>query len=117
MLFCAELWFYLLPKWGLIGFRTSCMDKLSFWHKLAFLSNICWLMATGMRYGVMVPGQNSVVSTVLVVGLLMAYLINTLVNIWTAYLLIVGRLNARGLKWLIIVNFLYLLAQLYLFLT
>jgi hypothetical protein len=70
-----------------------------------------------MKYGVLVAGQNTAVSTILIVGLLLSYLINTLVNIWTAYLLVVGRLHAKGFRWLIVSNFLYLLAQLYLFLT
>jgi hypothetical protein len=74
-------------------------------------------MATGMRYGVMVPGQNSAVSTILIVGLLMAYLINTLVNIWSGYLFICGRIKEKTPKWLLIINFLFLLAQLYLFFT
>lgn len=116
MLFCAELSFYLLIKWGLTGFRTTCMNKLSFWHKLAFLCNICWLAAIGMKYGVVLR-QSSATSTILVVGLLLAYLINTVVNLWSGYLFMLGRLKGKVSRWLLIVNFLFLMIQLYLFLT
>jgi hypothetical protein len=115
MLFCVELRFYLFPNCGLGFFLIPQMNKFSFWHKLAFLTNCCWLLAQLMRYIPMLTQQTNTKGTILVMGLLMAYLINTGVNFWSGLLFINGRLKTNSSRWLIIVNFLFLLAQLYLF--
>jgi hypothetical protein len=115
MLFCVELPFYLFPKCGLTINHAPLMIKLSFWHKLAFLTNCCWIMAQGIKYIPLLRQQSATQSTILVIGLLMAYLVNTAVNLWTGLLFIKGKLNNKASRWLLIVNFLFLLAQLYLF--
>jgi hypothetical protein len=91
------------------------MNKLSFWHKLAFLTNCCWLASQVMKYIFLLRQQSATVSTILVMGLLMAYIVNTAVNLWTSLLFLKGKLNNKAPRLLIIVNFLFLLAQLYLF--
>lgn len=91
------------------------MNKLSFWHKLAFLTNCCWLAAQCMKYITLLYGQSTTQSTILVMGLLMAYFINTGVNLWSGLLFIRGALNRKVPRWLLMVNFLFLLTQLYLF--
>jgi hypothetical protein len=91
------------------------MNKLSFWHKLAFIANCCWLAAWAMRYKAFFP-EGDVRSTVLVTGLVLSYGLNLLANGWALILLLGGRLRANAIpRWLLIVNFLFLLVQYYLF--
>jgi hypothetical protein len=93
------------------------MNKLSFWHKLAFLTNICWLLAMAMKYVQLFPRQSTSESTLLITGLLLAYGVNGGVNICTGLLFSIRKLPGTVARWLIIANFLFLLAQLYLFFT
>jgi len=87
------------------------MDKLSFWHKVAFLANISWLVTQCIRYFSILPNGH-VQSTILVTGLFTARIVNIVVNLWTGILLI--RRKPTGIpSWLIATNFLVLLFQLY----
>jgi hypothetical protein len=90
------------------------MDKISFWHRTAFLANCCWLAAWAMKYGNLLP-EGGLRSTVLVTGLFMAYLVNTLVNLLTGLLLLRGRFPLNLPRWLMVSNFLFLIPQLYIF--
>ncbi len=90
------------------------MNKFSFWHKLAFIANCCWLLTWGIKMYSFSPDSN-IQSTVVVIGLVMASGLNLLVNLWTGLLFLRGRLPANTPRWLRTVNFLFLLPQLYLF--
>lgn len=90
------------------------MAKLSFWHKVAFIANICWLLTWGIKYYDMVP-DGDLKSTIIITGLLIANTVNFFVNLATGILLLGKRLPADIPRWLIIVNFLFLLPQFYLF--
>jgi hypothetical protein len=54
------------------------MNKLSFWHKLAFIANICWVATWFMKYYSFIPGGD-LQSTIIVTGLITAN-VNVLVN-------------------------------------
>jgi len=91
------------------------MNKFSFWHKVAFIANCCWLIAWAMKYNAFLP-EGHIRSTVLVVGLVMACVLNALANAWTLILFLGGRLqSAAAPRWLLVLNFLFLLPQFYLF--
>lgn len=90
------------------------MNKLSFWHKVAFLANVCWLATWGIKYYSILP-NGDLQSTVLVTGLIMANIINLLTNLATAISFLRGKLSGAVPRWLLIANFLFLLPQFYLF--
>ncbi|HEY4151246.1 MAG TPA: hypothetical protein VGM41_20050 [Chitinophagaceae bacterium] len=90
------------------------MNKFSFWHKLAFIANCCWLITWAIRYRSFLPDGN-VQSTIVVTGLVLASGLNLLANLLTGFLFLRGKLPAGTPRWLLTVNFLFLLPQLYLF--
>jgi hypothetical protein len=91
------------------------MNKLSFWHKVAFIANICWLATWGIKYFSILP-KGDLQSTVIITGLIIANVVNVIVNCCTGILLFQRKLPAAGAaRWLMTVNFIFLLPQLYLF--
>jgi hypothetical protein len=90
------------------------MNKLSFWHKLAFIANICWLLTWILKYYVFIP-KGDLQSTVIITGLVTANIVNGIVNLWTGFLLSQRKLPADIPRWLMIANFIFLIPQLYLF--
>jgi hypothetical protein len=90
------------------------MNKLSFWHKLAFIANICWLLTWLLKYYVFIP-KGDLQSTVIITGLVIANAVNGIVNLCTGILLLQKKLPADIPRWLMISNFIFLLPQLYLF--
>ncbi len=90
------------------------MNKLSFWHKVALIANACWLLTWGIKYYSIFP-HGDVESTVVVTGLVLANIVNLFVNFATGILFIIKKLPGDVPRWLIITNFIFLLAQSYLF--
>ena len=90
------------------------MNKLSFWHRLALIANICWLLTWVMKYYVFIP-KGDLQSTVIITGLVTANVVNLLVNLWTGVLLSLRKLPGDTPRWLMTANFIFLLPQLYLF--
>ena len=90
------------------------MHKLSFWHKLAFIANICWLLTWVMKYYNIIPSKD-LQSTVIVLGLVVSQILNIIVNIVTGVLFVRSRMHGNVPRWLLMINFLFLLAQLYLY--
>jgi hypothetical protein len=90
------------------------MNKLSFWHKLAFIANTCWLLTWLMKYFTVLPAGD-LQSSVIITGLITANIVNGIVNLWTGFLLSQRKLPADIPRWLMIVNFVFLIPQLYLF--
>jgi len=88
------------------------MNKLSFWHKLAFIANACWLATWALKHYPLPNGD--IQSTIVVTGLVMAYVVNLFVNLWSVVLLLQHKLWGKAPRWLIIINFLFLIAQVYL---
>lgn len=88
------------------------MDKLSFWHRLAFIANLCWLATWFMRYHTMLP-RGDVQSTIIVTGLITANIVNFLVNLFTCIYWLRKKLAGRNVpRWLILINFIFCIAQL-----
>lgn len=91
------------------------MNKLSFWHKLAFITNVCWLAAWLLKYYTLIsPGVLQ--STILVNGLLLAYLVNIPLCLFTLFLVINKKLPAGLPRWLCLINGLFCITQLYILL-
>jgi len=90
------------------------MDKLSFWHRLAFIANLCWLAAWCMKYYTILP-KGDVQSTVIITGLFTANIVNFIVNFCTCAWWFRKKLAGKVPRWLIIINFIFLIAQLYIF--
>ena len=90
------------------------MDKLSFWHRLAFIANLCWLATWFMKYHTLLP-KGDLQSTVIVTGLITANIVNFLVNIVTCIYWFRKKLAGIVPRWLLVINFIFLIAQLYIF--
>lgn len=89
------------------------MSRLSFWHKLAFIANLCWLATWALRYYSMPTGH--IQSSVMVTGLITANIVNVVVNLFTGIQFLRGKLPPSVPRWLMLANFAFLLPQLYLF--
>ena len=84
--------------------------------KLAFICNLCFLVAFIIQWIPHFP-EGELVSNVIILGYVVAVIVNAIVNTWYAILLF----SAKELRnivpvWLIITNFLFLIPQLILFL-
>jgi len=88
---------------------------LRFLSRLAFICNVCFLIATIVKW---VPGfpSGEIVSSVIVLGYLVAIWINLLVNIcYGVFILLKRPLKPVAPWWLVTLNFLFLIAELYAF--
>jgi hypothetical protein len=90
------------------------MDKLSFWHRLAFIANLCWLTTWFMKYYTIFP-KGDLQSTIIVTGLITANIVNFLVNLFTCYYWFRKRLAGKVPRWLLLANVVFFIAQLYIF--
>lgn len=95
------------------------MQSLIFFSRVAFICNVCFVLVWVMRYyPVLKEGEpGEFVSLVLILGILIAFLLNIAVNGFILVFILqrkaVWKLFPR---WLIITNFLFLLPQIILFL-
>ncbi len=109
---------------GAFGRRPGCcilylipMLQLSFLSRVAFICNICLLLALVMRYYSFIPSLD-LQSTVLVAGLVLSFVINVLVNLAYGVLLVKKRSVGTFVPiWLATINFLFLVFQFYLILA
>jgi hypothetical protein len=92
------------------------MRLLRLLSRVAFICNICFLLATFVQY-LPDPPEGGLVSMIIILGYLLAILVNTLVNVWVIGLFISRRLRASLVPtWLLIVNFTFFAIQLLLLL-
>ncbi len=89
------------------------MDKLSFWHRLAFIANLCWLVTWSMTHYPVLP-KGDLQSTIIILGFT-AIIVNFIVNVITCVYWFQKKLAGKVPRWLVIVNFIFLIAQLYIF--
>jgi hypothetical protein len=91
------------------------MRNLLFFSRVAFICNVCFALTWLMRcYPSLQQGQ--VTSTVLILGIAVAGILNILVSLAIIVLLVRSkRVWAHFPRWLIIINFLFLIPQLILF--
>ena len=90
------------------------MNRLSFWHKLAFIANLCWLLTWILKYYPIIP-KGDFQSTIIITGLITANIVNFLVNLATCIYWFRKKLAGKVPRWLITINFIFLIAQLYIY--
>lgn len=90
------------------------MDKLSFWHRVAFIANCCWLLSWVLKYYTFLP-PGGMQSILIITGLVIANTVNFLVNAVTCAYWFRKQLAGRVPRWLVLINFTFLAAQLYIF--
>ena len=87
------------------------MRLLRFFSRVAFICNICFLVATFTQWLPALP-DNALLSDIIVLGYLLSIVINLLVNLAMMLLLLFGRLRRAGVPvWLSIINFVFFIAQ------
>ena len=93
------------------------MLSISFFSRVALICNICLLLAWVTRYISFLP-RGHIESTVLITGLVLSFIVNALVNLLYAMLLIRRKAISDFVPvWLALINFLFLILQLYLILA
>lgn len=90
------------------------MEKLSFWYKLAFIANCCWLITLLLRYYNIIPGRE-LQSAIIVIGILLAPTVNFGIHAVAAWYWFRKTLGGRVARWLLLANLIFLLAQLYIY--
>ena len=84
--------------------------------KVAFIFNICFLLACIMRL-ISHLQQTEIVSLIIVSGYVLAIIVNAVVNIWLAIFWSINKSLPQTIPlWLIIVNFLFLIIEIIFFL-
>lgn len=94
------------------------MQSLIFFSRVAFICNVCFVLVWVMRfYPVLEEGRpGDLVSLVLILGILIAFLLNLVVNGFIlAFILQRKAIWKHFPRWLIITNFLFLFPQIILF--
>jgi hypothetical protein len=94
------------------------MQSLIFFSRVAFICNVCFVLVWGMRfYPLLKTGQaGEMVSLVLILGVLIAFLLNIAVNGFIlAFFLQRKPVWKHFPRWLIITNFLFLFPEIILF--
>jgi hypothetical protein len=99
---------------GKIMVFSAVMLRLSFLSRVAFICNVCLVLVWLLHYLPPIPSE-SVVSTIIIAGLALSFVMNAVVNVAYAVVLI-RRKPLRELVpvWLAVINFLFLIFQLYL---
>ncbi len=95
----------------------SCIMKtLYFLSRLAFICNLCFLAALLFQTMPHAP-EGEIISTVIILGYVVAIVLNVVVNIWYVFLLISHKSFRQFIPvWLVAMNFLFLIPQLIIFL-
>lgn len=87
------------------------MRVLLFLSKVAFVSNICFLLSALLQWSAFIQ-NHIVVSTIVTIGYFLAvFLFNPLVNIIYLVFLFQKKLWSSVPKWLVVANFTFLIAQ------
>jgi hypothetical protein len=93
------------------------MQKVLFFSRVAFICNVCFALTWLLRYYPALQ-QGHGVSTILVLGIVVAGILNLAVNGVLLALLVSKKTTWNHFpRWLIITNFLFLIPQLILFLA
>ena len=89
------------------------MRLVRFLSRVAFICNICFLVASFTQWLPALP-DNAITSDIVILGYLVAIVVNLLVNLIVLILLPLGKL--RGVPaWLLIVNGIFFIVQIILF--
>jgi hypothetical protein len=92
------------------------MRLLRLLSRVAFICNVCFLLASFIQW-LPNPPEGGLISMIIVMGYLLAMLVNTVVNVWVIALFISRRLIRGAVPtWLLVVNFAFFALQLLLLL-
>jgi len=84
--------------------------------KVAFIFNVCFLLASAMRL-ISNLQQTEIVSLIIVSGYILAIIVGAVVNVWLAIFWILYKSLPQTIPlWLIIINFLFLISEIIFFL-
>jgi hypothetical protein len=90
------------------------MRLLRFFSRVAFICNICFLVASFAQWLPALP-DNALTSDILVSGYFLSIIVNVLVNITVLILFLIRRLRTAAVPpWLLVVNLLFFVAQIFL---
>jgi hypothetical protein len=88
------------------------MQLLRLLSRVAFICNICFLLASFIQW-LPNPPEGGLVSLVIVCGYLLSIFVNVVVNIWVLLLLTARRLRGAAVPvWLLVTNFVFFILQL-----
>jgi hypothetical protein len=88
------------------------MFNVRFFSRVAFICNLCFLMAVIMQM-MPHPPEGEMVATTIIIGYLFAVIVNLGINFWLAVLYLFTKpLKNSVPRWLIILNFLFLIPEL-----
>ena len=92
------------------------MGKLLFFCRVAFICNICFVLAWLVQYMPVSP-RGHIASTIIVLGAGLAVILNIVINFFVIISLLTKKTNWQLFpRWLIISNFLFLIVQIIFFL-
>ena len=92
------------------------MQNVLFFMRVTFICNVCLLLTWLTKYATFLP-EGFISSTVIVLGIGLSLILNSLLNIVLFVLFFMRKPIWQNFpRWLIIVNFLFLIAQLILYL-
>jgi hypothetical protein len=87
------------------------MKLLRLLTKVAFICNICFLFASFVQW-LPNPPEGELVSAIIILGYVLAILVNLLVNTWLFFLFIAGKWQKALIPaWLLIINLLFFIVQ------
>jgi hypothetical protein len=87
------------------------MRLLRLLSRVAFICNVCFLLASLVQY-LPHPPEGEIISSIIVLGYFLSVIVNVLVNLTLLILFIFGKLKTAGVPvWLLIVNFLFFIVQ------
>jgi hypothetical protein len=88
--------------------------KLSLLAKVAFICNLCLLLLILTKYLHFIPDGNFK-NALAIPGYVLSFVINTIVNVWVILMLLSKKQNLLP-RWLLLVNGLFFILQIYLLL-
>lgn len=92
------------------------MFNIRFFSKVAFLCNICFLLAIIIQW-IPHPLQGELIAATVILGYVFAAIVNLVVSAWIAILFFSKKFSQSAVPaWLILANFLFLLPELILLL-
>jgi len=81
--------------------------------RVAFICNICFLITVLQRY-LPHPPEGEVIQTIIAMGFFLGAIVNVLLHVPLIIMLLFGRLRRAGIPaWLMVVNFLFFIVQIY----
>ena len=93
------------------------MQVVRFLSRVAFICNICFLLASFIQW-LPHPPEGELISQLIVLGWLLSILFNTIVNIVLIILFVFRRLRRAAVPvWLLIANFIFFILQILLLLN